>query len=153
MAEKSRAKTSTVTIDIGMDDLLDMVSKSGSKTPIEIAPSSHSVEGEDLKKAWFKHVLISMEKLNDQVEDIRREDIVSIRTELKANVEKLEKTVEKVEDELKAYKKDIIDPLSTKVLTLTVKIGIWSVVAGFVGSGVMGILLTIVKEYLSKSAK
>lgn len=153
MAEKSRAKTSTVTIDIGMNDLLDMVSKSGSKTPIEIAPSSHSVEGEDLKKAWFKHVLISMEKLNDQVEDIRREDIVNIRTELKANIEKLEKTVEKVEDELKAYKKDIIDPLSTKVLTLTVKIGIWSVVAGFVGSGVMGILLTIVKEYLSKSAK
>lgn len=159
MAEKERIKTSTVTLDIELQDLLNVVSKSGNKPPLSTETSAHSMEGEDLKKAWFKHVLISMEKLNDQVESIRRTDIVDVQNEFKADVndlkefiKKVESKVDKAEDELKTYKKEVISPLSDKVLTLAVKIGIYSMIAGFIGSGLMGLIIYIIKEYVIKSA-
>jgi hypothetical protein len=159
MAERERIKTSTVTLDIELQDLLDVVSKSGSKPPLSTETSAHSMEGEDLKKAWFKHVLISMEKLNDQVESIRRTDIVDVQNEFKISIndlkefiKRVETKVDKAEDELKVYKKEVLAPLSDKVLTLAVKIGVYSVIAGFVGSGLMGIIVYVIKEYVIKSA-
>lgn len=159
MAERERIKTSTVTLDIELQDLLDVVSKSGSKPPLSNEPATHSKEGEDLKKAWFKHVLISMEKLNDQIESIRRIELIDVQNgfkvdtnELKEFIKRVEVKVDKAEDELKIYKKEIIAPLSDKVLTLAVKIGIYSVIAGFVGSGLMGIIVYTIKEYIIKSA-
>lgn len=157
MAERERIKTSTITLDIELQDLLEVVSKSGSKPPFSNETNTHSMEGEELKKAWFKHVLISMEKLNDQVESIRRIDLVDIQDEIKASIsdvkeiiKKTDARVEKAEDELKVYKKEVISPLSDKVLTLAVKLGIWSVIAGFIGSGLMGIILYIIKEHVIK---
>ncbi len=159
MAERERIKTSTVTLDIELQDLLDVVSKSGSKPPLSNETSAHSMEGEDLKKAWFKHVLISMEKLNDQVESIRRVDLIDIQDEFKESIndvketiKKIEQKIDKAEDELKAYKKDIVSPLSDKVLTLAVKLGVWSVIAGFIGSGLMGLIFYIIKEHVIKPA-
>jgi hypothetical protein len=159
MAERERIKTSTVTLDIELQDLLDVVSKSGNKPPLSTETTAHSMEGEDLKKAWFKHVLISMEKLNDQVESIRRIDIVDVQNEFKISIndlkefiKRVETKVDKAEDELKVYKKEVLAPLSDKVLTLAVKIGVYSVIAGFVGSGLMGIIVYVIKEYVIKSA-
>ena len=159
MAERERIKTSTVTLDIELQDLLDVVSKSGSKPPLSIETTTHSMEGEDLKKAWFKHVLISMEKLNDQIDSVRRIELPDIQGEFKVDINELkelikrvEVKVDKAEDELKVFKKDVISPLSDKVLTLAVKIGIYSVIAGFVGSGLMGIIVYTIKEYIIKSA-
>jgi len=159
MAERERVKTSTVTIDIELQDLLEVVSKSGSKPPLSNETNAHSMEGEDLKKAWFKHVLISMEKLNDQIESIRRTELVDVQNEFKIDIndlkefmKRVEVKVDKAEDELKIYKKEIISPLSDKVLTLAVKIGIYSVIAGSVGSGLMGIIVYTIKEYIIKSA-
>lgn len=157
MAEKERIKTSTVTLDIELQDLLDVVSKSGSKPPLSTETNAHAMEGEDLKKAWFKHVLISMEKLNDQVESIRYTDIVEIRNDLKIDIndvkefiKRVETKVDKAEDELKVYKKEVLTPLNEKVLTLAVKIGVYSVIAGFIGSGLMGIIIYVIKEYAIK---
>jgi hypothetical protein len=100
-----------------------------------------------------------MEKLNDQVESLRRIDLIDIQTEFKLDIievkefiNKLESKVEKAEDELKAYKEKIINPLSDKVLTLAVKLGVWSVVAGFIGSGLMGLVFYTIKEHIIKPA-
>ena len=159
MAERERVKTSTVTLDIELQDLLDVVSKSSTKPPLGTELATHSMEGEDLKKAWFKHVLIGMEKLNDQIDSIRRGDLINIQndfksdiTELKELIKKIESKFDKAEDELKVYKKDTISPLSEKVLTLAVKLGVWSIIAGFVGSGLMGIIFYTIKEYVIKPA-
>lgn len=181
-----------VSLDIEIKDLLDVVSKSGSRPAIS-EPSSHLIEGEDLKKAWFKHMLSSMEKLNDLIEKVRREDIASlkndmkeatnkvelkvdkletetktIRLELISQIEKIEKNltnkITKVENdffeqgkasrtELEAYKKevrDVIDPIKNRVLTITVKLGVWATVAGFAGSGIMALIVYIIKEYFMK---
>jgi len=149
MAERERAKAGKITLDIELQDLLDIVSKSG-RQPALGDSSSHIIEGEDLKKAWFKHLLISLEKINDLVETIRRNDLVNIRNEFKEEIKELRLKIDKNEDELEKYKKDVISPINTKVITLTVKLGLWSVVAGFIGSGIMGLVLFITKEYLLK---
>ena len=149
MAERERAKAGKITLDIELQDLLDIVSKSG-RQPALGDSSSHIIEGEDLKKAWFKHLLISLEKINDLVETIRRNDLVNIRNEFKEEIKELRLKIDKNEDELEKYKKDVISPINNKVITLTVKLGLWSVVAGFIGSGIMGLVLFITKEYLLK---
>lgn len=149
MTEQERAKSGKITLDIELQDLLDIVSKSG-RQPALGDSSTHIMEGEDLKKAWFKHLLISLEKLNDLVETIRRSDLVGIRNEFKEEIKDLKAKIDKNEDELEAYKRDFISPINNKVIALTAKLGLWSVVAGFVGSGLMGLVLFIIKEYLLK---
>jgi hypothetical protein len=148
MIEKNKTKTNTVTLDIELQDLLDIVSKSGSKALLSNETTAHIMEGEDLKKAWFKHVLINIEKLADLIETVRRVDMGNLRTELKNEIDNLEKKLEKYDTELKQYKKDVIDPLNNKVLTITIKLGIWSVIAGFFGSGIMAIIVYIIKEHI-----
>lgn len=183
-----------VSLDIEIKDLLNVVSKSGSR-PILSEPSSHLIEGEDLKKAWFKHMLSSMEKLNDLIEKVRREDIATLKNDMKEATNKVELKVDKLEvetktirleligqiekveknltskiqkmeaafdakeksdrAELEAYKKevrDVIDPIKNRVLTITVKLGVWATVAGFAGSGLMALVVYIVKEYFMKPA-
>lgn len=154
MAERPKGKSNVVTLDIEMQDLLDVVSKPNNIPSSSINdPYSNNLGGEDLKKAWFKHVLISVEKLNDQIESLRYVEMENFRKEfkddvadLKEAIKKVEVKVEKNDDELKLYKKEIIVPLSNTVVTLTVKLGIWSLIAGFVGSGVMGIILRMIKN-------
>lgn len=154
MAERPKGKSNVVTLDIEMQDLLDVVSKPNNISSASINdPYSNNLGGEDLKKAWFKHVLISVEKLNDQIESLRYVEMENFRKEfkddvadLKEAIKKVEVKVEKNDDELKLYKKEIIVPLSNTVVTLTVKLGIWSLIAGFVGSGVMGIILRMIKN-------
>jgi hypothetical protein len=154
MAERPKGKSNVVTLDIEMQDLLDVVSKPNSTFPSNANdPYLSNLGGEDLKKAWFKHVLISVEKLNDQIESLRYVEMVNLRSEckddigdLKELIKKIETKAEKNDDELKMYKKEIIVPLSNTVVTLTVKLGIWSLIAGFIGSGVMGIILRMIKN-------
>lgn len=153
MAERPKGKSNVVTLDIEMQDLLDVVSKPNNISLSTNDPYSSNLGGEDLKKAWFKHVLISVEKLNDQIESLRYVEMENFRKEfkddvadLKEAIKKVEVKVEKNDDELKLYKKEIIVPLSNTVVTLTVKLGIWSLIAGFIGSGVMGIILRMIKN-------
>lgn len=151
MVEEDRRATGKVTLDIELKDLINIVSKSDS-TPLRDVNLSHSVEGEELKKAWFKHMLLSMEKLNDLIETVRRVDIANLKMEFKEEIKLVDKRLEKSEDELKQYKKDIIDPINNKVITLTVKIGLFSALAGFLGSGLMGLLIYILRDFLLRPA-
>ncbi len=151
MSDNDDSKKGKITLDIELQDLLSIVSKSGTEPAIS-GPYSHTVESEDIKKAWFEHMLLSMEKLSTLVETVRSVDMFNLRTELKQDIQKLENRFVKAEDELKVYKKDIIDPINNKVITLTVKLGIFGLMAGFVGSGIMTLILYIIREYLIKPA-
>lgn len=163
MADKDKLKTGKVTLDIELQDLLDVVSRKGGVGPINEPLSEHDVEGEALKKAWYKHMLLSMEKLNDVVESIRRIDMVNLRNELKDDLLRIDIKIEKandefkiykekVNDESKAYKKDIIDPLNNKVITMWVKLGMLSLIAGCVGGGIIGLIFFVLREYFIKPA-
>lgn len=151
MTERSDKNPGKVTLDIELKDLVDMVSRA--KTPpVTGAPSQHAVEGEELRKAWFNHMLISMEKLGDNVQDIRMKDMVSLRremkSELKAEIKRVEDRVTKDEDALNEYKKDTVKPLSDKITAIVAKLGVWGVLAGFVGSGLMGLVFYLLREYI-----
>ena len=152
MAGKDENKKGKVTLDIELKDLVDMVSRS--KAPPVSGATQHSVEGEELKKAWFKHVLISMEKLSDAVQDIRNNDLKELRSELRAEfskeLDRVTKRATKSEDALELYKKEVIKPLNDKITALLAKLGVWSVLAGFIGSGLMGLIIWLLKEYLFK---
>ena len=147
MTENDRKATNKITLDIELKDLLNIVSKGESTHTLRDMSLSHSIEGEELKKAWFKHMLLSMEKLNDLIETVRRVDILSLKNEIKEDLKSIEKKFEKADDELKQYKKDMIDPINNKVITLTVKLVLFSTLAGFLGSGLMGLLLYILRDY------
>jgi len=168
MADKS--KGNKITLDIELQDLLDVVSKGANSGPIGEPLSAHDVEGEALKKAWFRHMLLSMEKISDTVEDIRRVDLFNLRTEFKEELlrvdGRLEKTeanikselkridikAEKSEDELKVYKKDVVDPVINKVITIWVKLGMFSIIAGCIGGGIIGLIFVVLREHIIKPA-
>lgn len=164
-----------VTLDI--DDLVDMVSKRKGSPISEAPPSRHSIEGEELKKAWFNHMLISMEKISDQIQDIRKTDLAGLKAEFKEELRNLEEKINKIQDninvkidktqsdfnikiasgqeDLKSHKKDValynkevVAPINLKLATLVAKLGVWSVIAGFIGSGLMAILIFIIQKYV-----
>ncbi len=165
-----KSKGNKITLDIELQDLLNVVSRGSSAGPIGEPMSAHDVEGEALKKAWFRHMLLSMEKISDTVEDIRRVDLHNLRTEFKeellrvdAKAEKIETNIktelnridnkaEKSEDELKLYKKEIIDPVINKVITIWVKLGMLSLIAGCVGGGIIGLIFVVLKDHFIKPA-
>jgi hypothetical protein len=150
MTDQESKKTGKVTLDIELGDLINMVSKSSSSpiSSLRDESFSHSVESEDLKKAWFKHMLLSMEKLNDLIETVRRVDISNLKNDIKEEIKSIDRRIEKAEDDLKQYKKDVIEPINNTVITLTVKLGLYSALAGFIGSGFMAILIYILRDYL-----
>lgn len=164
-----------VTLDI--DDLVEMVSKRKSSLISETPPSRHSIEGEELKKAWFNHMLISMEKISDQIQDIRKTDLTGLKAEFKEELKNLEEKINKIQDNINAkiektqnelntkiksnqedlklhrkdvdtYNKDVVTPINLRLTTLVAKLGVWSVIAGFIGSGLMAILIFIIQKYL-----
>jgi len=151
----------------------------------------HLREAERLKKAWFDHVLLSLERLSANVnrlssdlydvKDSLFKDIVStkesLRTELLftksemgVELEKLEKRIEKnidninktinsistqaVKDELKknlddlklqlnadieAIKKEHM-PIRDSILILKVKVAMWGVLGGIIGTALLSAL-------------
>ena len=166
--DQRKIQEGKVTLNIEMQDLLNIVTKS-SNTILSEHSTAYNIEGEDLKKAWFKHLLISMEKLNDLIENIRRVELNNIRTEFKEDLKRLENKFDKSVDEfqlykkevseraekanidLELYKKEVIVPLSTKVLTLTIKLSVWVSVISFIGSGIGAFAFYLAKVYIFKT--
>lgn len=147
-------KTGKVTLDIELKDLIDVVSQMGggaSNAPISDISQRHAVEAEDLRKAWFKHTLINIEGLSAAIEKLRSQDIPSLKKELENDIEKLETRISKDEEKLETYKETIIKPLSDGLLTLTVKFGLWGILAGFVGSGILTLLSYLIKTFFSSA--
>ena len=129
-------QTGKVTLDV--EDLLNLVSKPEGTAPISGISQEHVVEAEELKKAWFKHVLLNVENLDKKID----EGLKEVKDDFQQKISKLEKRLEKGEDSLAAYKKDIIEPMKEKVITITVKMGMWAAVGGIGGS----ILLLLFKH-------
>ena len=205
---KDPKKSEEITLKMKIEDILEVVSKSGSRAMIS-DNASHIAEGEDLKKAWFRHVLSSMEKLGSLVETIRSVDMTNLKSDLKDEIRKVEARLDRIEQqirdnrkelsekaetidktltakidssykellsrveelnrdlqayklnvdvkfndadkELSAYKKDVIQPLKDALLTISVKIGIFAALAGFMGSGIFAGLAYLIKIYIFKT--
>jgi oligoendopeptidase F len=183
-------KSGKVTLDVEIKDLLNIVSKSNAK-PVLSESLAHAIESEDLKKAWFRHTLQSLEKLNDLIETVRRVDIANLKSDMKEEIKRVDSKVDKVEgniketnagisdritileNDLRMYKDDVsnmfiskdkelqeykdnikenaIEPIKTKVLSLTIKLGIWATIGGFVGSSLLAFILYMLRQYLLKS--
>ena len=126
-----------VTLDIEMQDLVDIVSKVSSGRSISSSSTTRISEGEDLRKAWFKHMFISVEKLNDLIEDVRRIDIPKLRDEISIRYDKVDNKVGKLEDKFLR--------MSNKLSTLTGKISVWALLGGCIGSGVIALVVYLLK--------
>lgn len=189
-----------VTLTMKLEDVLGAVSKKAGVSAI----AEHD-DGGELRKAWFRHVLSSVEKLNDLIETVRSVDISNLKVDLKDEIRKVEYRLErleqvvrdnrqevlskidkvdteltrkvensyqellkKIEDvnrdlqsyktvvdskfnqaqkEFLTYKKEVVDPLRMKILTISVKLGVWATLAGIVGSTLFTIGFYVVKSY------
>lgn len=144
-------ETNKVTLNIELKELVDIVSKSKT-APISGSSSQHAIEAEELKKAWFKHVLISVEKLSDTVQEIRTKDLKEVKSEIKAELQKeltrVEDMIKKNEGLLEDYKRETIKPVTEKINTLVAKLSVWGLLAGVAGSGIMALLLLLIEKYL-----
>ena len=99
-----------------VDKLIDVVSKQS-----ELLPSKHGTDATELKKEWFNYVLLTLEKANsaiDKLEDEQhtagkellqglmqtkedlRSEMLDLRSSYDANLDKLEKRIEKSLDVL-----------------------------------------------------
>lgn len=194
-----------VTLKMKLDDILGVVTKSGRGRVLSQA-SVHDTDGEDIKKAWFRHMLISMERLSDLVESVRSVDISNLKSDLKDEIRRVEKRLEglgqqvidnrkellahsnkidtdltgkldrshqdllkRIEDlvrdlnsyklvvdtkfstfdkELDKYKRSVVDPLSMKVMAISVKMGVWGTIAGLVGGAIFTVGWFFVKTYI-----
>jgi len=188
MSDIDDRRSRKITLDMEIEDLVEMVSKRKGTFITETPPSQHSIEGEELKKAWFKHTLLSLEKLSDQIQDVRKTDLGQLKVDLKEEIKKLEdrinrdkevvafksdllqnksdlkeeiknlkEEIKKLEDRasknqenIEIYKKEVVTPISVKLTTLTAKLGVWSIIASFVGSGLMTMLLYTIQKYYFK---
>ena len=162
--EDRRQKSGQLVLDLELQDLLDIVSKAGGRHSISEPLSEHVVEGEALKKAWYKHVLLTLEKMDAYLDTTRnvelpqlrselKDDLHELRRELKSAIEKLERRLEKHEDEFKLYQKelkDTIDPISKSVTILIVKLGLFATLFGFLGSGIMALIVYLMRDLIAK---
>jgi hypothetical protein len=129
-----------ITIDSEQfNKLLEIVSKGGSSTSdIGITGDPrHVIEGEDLKKAWFTQMVISIEKLSQSTDKA---------------IEKLEQQMEKDANALEEYKKDTIKPLDKKVMDLGLKMRIAIWVGGSLGAGLLAFIFFLIRFVFSHVA-
>jgi len=194
-----------VTLRMKLDDILGVVTKSG-RGRVLSNNAYDDVDSEDIKKAWFRHMLKSMERLSNLVESVRSVDISSLKSDLKDEIRRVEKRLEglgqqvidnrkellantskidtdltakldrshqdllkRIEDlardlnsyklvvdskfntfdkELDSYKRAVVDPLSMKVMAISVRLGIWGTIAGLVGGAVFTVAWFFVKTYI-----
>jgi archaellum component FlaC len=194
-----------VTLRMKLDDILGVVTKSG-RGRVLSQDSFNDTDSEDIKKAWFRHMLKSMERLSDLVESVRSVDISNLKSDLKDEIKRVEKRLEglgqqvidnrkevlanankidtdltgkldrshqdllkRIEDlvrdlnsyklvvdskfntfdkELDKYKRAVVDPLSMKVMAISVKLGVWGTVAGLIGGAIFTVAWFFVKTYI-----
>lgn len=172
MTIEDREDKNKVNLSVGIQDLVEIVSKSGNRLSLSQASSTgySSIEAEELKKAWFNHLLISLEKLHKAIEDVRRTDIPDLKKELNKALEKVEtelkgsinkeveglkgninKEVERLDKAVVKNETSVADvlktitPLNEKVTELRTKMALIGVLAGTIGS----LIFLIIKVLLT----
>jgi len=163
---KDRGKLS---FDIDFKDIVQMVSQAGHKNFMG-SSSKEAAESEAIKKAWFEHMLLSIEKLQDAIEDVRRVEIYNLKKDVEKHLEKIEKGLDKseaalkieiakVEASLKEHekeykddKKTVIDPLRSNVTRMNVKMGFYGAIGGILSSALVTLILYAINEWFIKVA-
>lgn len=198
-----------VVLKMKLEDVLSVVAKSSVRPIMDEKAVVYNTEGEDIKKAWFRHVLYSMEKLNDLVEKVRSVDIPNLKADLKDEIYKVENRLERaerqvrdhrqesltkidkvdvnllkkfestcqellskteevkrdlkahkvaieskfkqVDEEFSTYNKEVVDPMRMKILTISVKLGVWAAIAGVIGSGLFAGVWVLIKFFFPGS--
>jgi phenylalanyl-tRNA synthetase alpha subunit len=156
-----------LSFDIDFKDIVQMVSQAGNKNFIG-SDTKEAAESEAIKKAWFEHMLLSIEKLQDAIEDVRRVEIYNLKKDVEKHLEKLEKNLEKFEaalkleiakvevslkDHEKEYKDDkktVIDPMRTNITRLSVKMGFYGAIGGVLSSALVTLILYAINEWFIK---
>lgn len=157
-----------LSFDIDFKDIVQMVSQAGQKSFIGADPKE-AAESEAIKKAWFEHMLLSIEKLQDAIEDVRRVEIYNLKKDVEKYLEKLEKNLEKFEAGLKVEiakvevslkehekeykddKKTVIDPMRTNLTRLSVKMGFYGAMGGILSSAIVTLILYAINEWFIKA--
>ncbi len=164
-----RPDKNKLSFEVGIQDIMEMVSKAGRGGDFIGSGSKEAAEAEAIKKAWFQMMLSSIEKLQDQIENIRRGELVNIRRDYEKRIDKIEarlerleenlkQEIEKVEADLKAHeteykddKKTVIDPIKTNLTKLNVKMGFYGAIGGVISSAIVTLLLYAINEWYIKT--
>jgi len=111
MEIESRDDKNKLTLSVEIKDLIDIVSKSKDNLSL-LSPDTHTfLEAEELKKAWFRHLLVSLEKLHEIVESIRREALPEVSKEVKKELNQLEHELKENITKVEKAFKDALDKL------------------------------------------
>jgi len=163
MATEDSRDGDKVKLSVEIQDLIELVSKSSNKLSLSQHGDRSTTEAEELKKAWFKHLLVSLEKLHDLVENVRRTDLPEIKKDFKEELNKLEvdlkkelakiegefrKAAEKLEEE---HKKDIAK-LETRVEKIDLSIKENEVALTKYKTDIIGPMSTKLTELAAKMA-
>ena len=159
--EDRKQKSGKLVLDLELQDILDLASKTNPRSTISESLSNHVIESEALKKAWFKHVLLSLEKLDDYLETTRnveipqlraelRKEIYDLKLELKEIISELKVQVVKDEEAFSKFKVDKIEPMSTNLTVLKVKVAMFAAGCGFLGGGLMALIIYLLRDYILK---
>lgn len=156
-----------LSFEVGLQDIINLASRAGSNSFIG-SGTKEDAEAEAIKKAWFEHMLLSIEKLQDQIDAVRRVELKHLKDDLdkkidkiEARLEKLEQAIkhdiEKVEASLKAHeteykddKKTVIDPIKTNLTKLSVKMTFYGMIGGVLSSAVITLVLYMINEWVIK---
>lgn len=153
--------------DINFEDIVKMVSQAGQSNFIG-SGTKEDEASEAIKKAWFEHMLLSIEKLQDAIEDLRRIELHNLKkdiektldkieirlnkleSDLKTEILKVEKSLKEHEKEYKDDKKTVIDPMRTNLTRLSVKMGFYGAIGGILSSALVTLILYALNEWLIK---
>lgn len=150
MSEKDKKPDSTVTLDVGLEELLNIVSKVGSSS---LGISDHSSKAAEVGRAWHEAVFKNIEKLSEAIETVRRVDLENVRVDLRERIDKLEARMEKEEASLHEYKRDVVRPLE-KAMTELIALskaegkksgGFWGGLTATIISVVIGVVIALIK--------
>ncbi len=120
-------------------------------------PDEHTIEAAELKKAWITHIFSSLSKLNAAVNEVKAEqnrtntevlkDTHAVKLALSGLKLEFKEALSEFKDELR---KEEIKPLQSKVTDLFIKVSTWGVLGGFLGSGLMALIVFLFKESIKK---
>lgn len=166
-------KPGKLTIDIELKDLLGAVAKGiGGSGTSPISENSHAAEAQDITKAWVKSTYDVINNVALTLENVRSKELPELKSELRRDITKLETRLDKndtvrvekealapvkenlgkletkVEKQIEAFetlKTKTIKPLSDSLIAISVKIGIYGLIAGFIGSGLMAFVVYVLQ--------
>jgi len=115
-------------------------------------------EADTLKKAWFKHVLLNIEKLYLVIEDVKKEGIINFQalsTDIQVLADQVSKKIDKssettiITPNLGVNKKEPTNKFLEKISITSIGI-LCAILSGFVGGGIMILIMLGLKEVVSK---